>query len=292
VPRRAASRDNTPHRSKALAGGPPFLREVRRSDRPDDGAFPFSVPVIRALETLPLAGAVTFFVGENGSGKSTLLEAIAAAAGLPAVGSSDLDADVTLGAQRRLSSALRLVWSRRTPRGFFLRAEDFFGFAKRLSQMRSEFQRRMAELEVEYADRSAYAKGLAMGPMRRSLAEMEARYGVDLDANSHGESFLRLFQSRLVPGGLYLLDEPEAALSPQSQLGLLAMIADTVAQDAQFIIATHSPILMAYPGATIVSFDEVPASVVEYGSLESVRLVREFLVAPERYLSRITATPS
>ena len=275
-----------------LAGGPPFLREVRRSDRPDDGAFPFSVPVIRALETLPLAGAVTFFVGENGSGKSTLLEAIAAAAGLPAVGSSDLDTDVTLGAQRRLSSALRLVWSRRTPRGFFLRAEDFFGFAKRLSQMRSEFQRRMEELEVEYADRSAYAKGLAMGPMRRSLAEMEARYGVDLDANSHGESFLRLFQSRLVPGGLYLLDEPEAALSPQSQLGLLAMIADTVAQDAQFIIATHSPILMAYPGATIVSFDEVPASVVEYGSLESVRLVREFLVAPERYLSRITATPS
>ena len=275
-----------------MLAGRPFLREVRRSDRPDDGAFPFSVPVIRALETLPLAGAVTFFVGENGSGKSTLLEAIAAAAGLPAVGSSDLDADVTLGAQRRLSSALRLVWSRRTPRGFFLRAEDFFGFAKRLSQMRSEFQRRMEELEVEYADRSAYAKGLAMGPMRRSLAEMEARYGVDLDANSHGESFLRLFQSRLVPGGLYLLDEPEAALSPQSQLGLLAMIADTVAQDAQFIIATHSPILMAYPGATIVSFDEVPASVVEYGSLESVRLVREFLVAPERYLSRITATPS
>jgi len=275
-----------------LAGRPPFLREVRRSDRPDDGAFPFSVPVIRALETLPLAGAVTFFVGENGSGKSTLLEAIAAAAGLPAVGSSDLDADVTLGAQRRLSSALRLVWSRRTPRGFFLRAEDFFGFAKRLSQMRSEFLRRMEELEVEYADRSAYAKGLAMGPMRRSLAEMEARYGVDLDANSHGESFLRLFQSRLVPGGLYLLDEPEAALSPQSQLGLMAMIADTVAQDAQFIIATHSPLLMAYPGATIVSFDETPASVVEYGSLESVRLVREFLVAPERYLSRITATPS
>ena len=267
-----------------LAGGPPFLREVRRNDRKDDGAFPFSVPVIRSLDSLAFRGAVTFFVGENGSGKSTLLEAIAAAAGLPAVGSADLDADATLGAQRRLASALRLVWSRRTPRGFFLRAEDFFGFARRLSQMRSELLRRLEELEVEYADRSAYAKGLAMGPMRRSLGEMEQRYGVDLDANSHGESFLRLFQSRLVPGGLYLLDEPEAPLSPQSQLGLIAMISDMVAQDAQFIIATHSPMLMAYPGATIVSFDECPASVVDYSSLESVRLVREFLVSPGRYL--------
>jgi predicted ATPase len=270
-----------------LAGGPPFLREVHRRDGGDPATFPFTVPVIRSLEVLPLRGAVTFFVGENGSGKSTLLEAIAASARLPAVGSADLDADATLDAQRQLSDALRLVWSRRTKRGFFLRAEDFFGFAKRLSQLRSELQRRLEELEVEYEDRSPYAKGLAMGPMRRSLAEMEERYGVDLDANSHGQSFLRLFQSRFVPGGLYLLDEPEAPLSPQSQLGLMAMIADMVAQDAQFIIATHSPILMAYPGATIVSFDEEPVSVVEYESLESVRLVRDFLVAPERYLGRI-----
>ena len=270
-----------------LAGGPPFLREVRRREGGDDGVFPFTVPVIKALDALVLPGAVTFFVGENGSGKSTLLEAIAAAARLPAVGSADLDDDATLDAQRELSQALRLVWTRRTKRGFFLRAEDFFGFAKRLSQMRSEMLRRLEELEVEYADRSPYAKGLAAGPMYRSLAEMEDRYGVDLDANSHGQSFLRLFRSRFVPGGLYLLDEPEAPLSPQSQLGLMAMISDMVAQDAQFIIATHSPMLMAYPGATIVSFDEVPAEVVSYGSLESVRLVREFLVAPERYLGRI-----
>jgi len=203
------------------------------------------------------------------------------------VGSADLNADVTLGAQRSLGDALRLVWSRRTSRGFFLRAEDFFGFAKRVSQMRSELLQRLDELETEYADRSDWAKGLAMGPVRTSLAELERRYGVDLDANSHGQSFLRLFQSRLVPGGLYLLDEPEAPLSPQSQLGLMAMIADMVAQDAQFIIATHSPMLMAYPGATIVSFDAVPLGVVEYGSLESVRLVREFLAEPRRYLERV-----
>src|SRR5436190_11066156 len=287
VPRRAASRDNTPRPTKVLAGGPPFLREVRRRDGGDPTTFPFTVPVIRSLDVLPLRGAVTFFVGENGSGKSTLLEAIAASARLPAVGSADLDADATLGAQRVLSEALRLVWSRRTKRGFFLRAEDFFGFAKRLSQMRSEFLRRLEELEVEYEDRSPYAKGLAMGPMRRSLAEMEERYGVDLDANSHGQSFLRLFVSRFVPGGLYLLDEPEAPLSPQSQLALIAMIGDMIAQDAQFIIATHSPILIAFPNALIYSCDRVPIERVRFEELEHVVLTRDFLNAPEKFLRHL-----
>ncbi|MFL5620196.1 MAG: AAA family ATPase, partial [Gemmatimonadaceae bacterium] len=140
---------------------------------------------------------------------------------------------------------------------------------------------------VEYADRSTYAKGLAAGPARASLGALESKYGVDLDANSHGQSFLHLFQSRFVPGGLYLLDEPEAPLSPQSQLGLMAMIADMVAEDAQFVIATHSPLLLAYPGAGIVSFDEVPVRFVEYAELDSVRLVREFLADPERYLRGI-----
>jgi predicted ATPase len=257
---------------------------VERRGGGDESVFPFSVPAIRALDSMELCGPVTFFVGENGSGKSTLLEGIASAARLPAVGSADLDADATLGSQRALGDALRLVWGRRTKRGFFLRAEDFFGFAKRLSAMRSELLARLAEIEVEYADRSAYAKGLAAGPVWASLGEMESRYGVDLDANSHGQSFLRLFQSRFVPGGLYLLDEPEAPLSPQSQLGLMAMISDMIAEDAQFIIATHSPILLAFPGARIYSFDRSPVEAVGYDELEHVVLTREFLAAPERYL--------
>jgi predicted ATPase len=284
VPRRRASRDNTPTGVKSLGG--PFLRSVARRPGGDEARFPFSVPVIRTLDSLELTGAVTFFVGENGSGKSTLLEGIAAAARLPVVGSADLDMDATLDAQRVLGDALRLVWSRRTSRGFFLRAEDFFGFAKRLSAMRSEFQARLAEIDVEYADRP-WAKGLASGPVRGSLADMERRYGIDLDANSHGQSFLRLFQSRFVPGGLYLLDEPEAPLSPQSQLGLMAMMADMIAQDAQFIVATHSPILLAFPGATIYSFDRSPVEAVAYDQLEHVVLTREFLAGPERYLRHL-----
>jgi predicted ATPase len=290
VPKRGASTENTPSDAKPL-GGAPFLRSVGRRPGGDEGVFPFSVPAIRALESLELRGPVTFFVGENGSGKSTLLEGIAAAARLPAVGSADLTADVTLGAQRTLGDALQLVWSRRTSRGFFLRAEDFFGFAKRLSIMRSELQARLAEIDVEYADRSGYAKGLAAGPVKASLGEMERRYGIDLDANSHGQSFLRLFQSRFVPGGLYLLDEPEAPLSPQSQLGLMAMISDMIADDAQFIVATHSPILLAFPGATIYSFDRTPVSEVAYDELEHVILTRQFLLAPERYVRLLKDHP-
>jgi len=286
VPKRAATPENTRSEGGTLGKGP-FLRTVHRRADVDEERFPFTVPTIRSLEALDLNAPVTFFVGENGSGKSTLLEAIAAAAGLPTAGSEDIASDDTLAGQRLLGDALRLVWTRRTRRGFFLRAEDFFGYTKRLAVLRAELLARLDEIDVEYADRSGYAKGLAAGPVRASLEALESRYGVDLDANSHGQSFLRLFQSRFVPGGLYLLDEPEAPLSPQSQLGLLAMMADMVAQDAQFIVATHSPLLMAYPGASILSFDRERVERVRYDELESVRLVRDFLLEPERYLRRL-----
>lgn len=262
------------------------LRSVGIRKHPSQ-RFPFSVPAIATLRALTVDSAVTFFVGENGSGKSTLLEGIAAAAELPTVGSAAVSADVTLTAQRELARALKLVWTRRTRRGFFLRAEDFFGFTKQLAQMRAELQQRLDEIDEEYRDRSAYARGLAKGPVSGSLADMVHRYGVDLDANSHGQSFLTLFRSRFVPGGLYLLDEPEAPLSPQSQLGLLAMIGDMVAQEAQFIIATHSPMLLAFPGARIYSFDDPPVHEVAYESLDHVTLTREFLNAPERYLRQL-----
>jgi len=260
----------------------------------DDAAFPFTVPAIRMLDGLMLDRPVTFFVGENGSGKSTLLEGIAAAARLPAIGSVDVPRDETLAAQRRLGKALRLSWQKKATRGFFLRAEDFFGFTKRLARERAELLWEMREVSAEYRaqDRSKYAEGLAQGPLASSLAAMEHRYGVDLDANSHGQSFLKLFQSRFVPGGLYLLDEPEAPLSPQSQLALLAMIGDMVSQDAQFIIATHSPMLLAFPDAQIYSFDTTPVQVVAYEQLDHVRITRDFLNAPQRYLNQILGKDS
>jgi len=252
-----------------------------------DAGFPFTVAAIRSLTPLDLAAPVTLLVGENGSGKSTLLEGIAAAARLPSVGADDVAADATLAAQRRLGDVLRLTWSRRTHRGFFLRAEDFFGFQRRLAADRVSLEARLGELEHEYRDRSAYAKGLAAGPVRSSLADMERRYGRDPDARSHGQAFLNLFQGRFVPGGLYLLDEPEAPLSPQNQLGLLAVLLEMVAQEAQFVIATHSPILLAFPGATIYSFDQVPIAPVAYADLDHVALTRDFLNDPGAFLRRL-----
>lgn len=240
---------------------------------------------------LAFPGPVTFFAGENGSGKSTLLEALAIAAELPAVGRADTSADDSLVSQRRLAATLKGAWRRRTHRGFFLRAEDFFGFVQRLQKTRAEMEARIEEVERKYAGRSALAKQLAKGPAAASLGAMEATYGRDLDANSHGESFLRLFRARFVPDGLYLLDEPEAALSPQSQLGFVAMMGDMVRQGAQFIIATHSPVLMAVPGATIYSFDATPLHEVEFDALDGVTLLRSFLAAPERYMRRLWEEP-
>ena len=260
---------------------------LRRRSASDTGRFPFSVPAVASLTTLELPTPVTFLVGENGSGKSTLLEGLAAATGLPTVGAESASTDPTLAAQRELGKALKLVWKRRTHRGFFLRAEDFFGFAKQVSKMKADLHARVAELDVEYEGRSEFAKGLAQGPMRGSIAALDARYGGDLDARSHGQSFLTLFQSRFVPDGLYLLDEPEAPLSPQSQLALLTLIADGVAQSSQFIIATHSPIVLAFPGATIVSFDQAPPASVAFDELEHVNLTRTFLNDPGAYLRHL-----
>jgi predicted ATPase len=129
------------------------------------------------------------------------------------VGAAESAADQTLASQRQLAAALRLTWAKRVHRGFFLRAEDFFGFQKRLVQQQAEMRARIQEVDAAYADRSDWAKGLAKGPAAASLADLARRYGENPDARSHGEAFLDLFRGRFVPDGLYLLDEPEAALS-------------------------------------------------------------------------------
>ena len=250
-------------------------------------AFPFDVPVIRALDTLEFTQPVTILVGDNGSGKSTLLEGIAAAARLPAAGADRLEADPTLAAARQLGDALKLVWSKRNGRGFFLRAEDFFGFARRMARLRQDFEQDLADLDGEYAERSDYARGLASMPYNREIYDMQRAYGDSLDVYSHGESFLVFFQARFKPDSLILLDEPEAPLSPLRQLALLALLKDMVAQGAQFILATHSPILMAYPDAALLNFDDSAIRPAAYADLEHVRLMRDFLNDPDQYLRHL-----
>jgi predicted ATPase len=259
--------------------------ELRAADPGED--FPFSVPSIRSLNQLSLDAPVTLLVGENGSGKSTFLEGLAIATKLPTVGSVPAMRDNTLTAQRRLARGLRLSWRDRSHRGFFLRAEDFFGFSKTLAQMKVDFEREKDAMADKFKDHSPMAQTLAQGPALRSLGEMKERYGENPDARSHGEGFLHLFQSRLVPRGLYLLDEPEAALSPQSQLAFLSMLKASIDDGSQFVIATHSPILMAVPDAVILSFDSVPVRSVAFEELEHVSLLRDYLASPERFLRHL-----
>ena len=250
--------------------------------RTDD--YPFSIPLFRKFKTLEFRRPVTFFVGENGSGKSTLLEAIAAGVGSPAIGGEDVGRDRTLAHARRFSERLKFVWQKKTGRGFFLRAEDFFNFARRVNRMSEELEEMAAEYEQKLKGRAReLAQGVVLG-QRRALAE---RYGEDADARSHGESFLRLFRERFVPNGLYLLDEPEAPLSPQRQLALLSMLKEMVEEDAQFIIATHSPILMAFPQAAILSFDNSQIKEIAYAETEHVSLTKAFLNNPETFLRRL-----
>ncbi len=249
--------------------------------------FPYNVPVLASLERLDFTAPVTFLVGENGSGKSTLLEALACAAGSITAGSEETGRDETLDEVRKLSRDFKLTWSKRTRRGFFMRSEDFFGFARRMDRTRSEMQRNLEEVDREYKDRSILAQQMARSAYLGQMGAMEQRYGEGVDARSHGESYLRFFQARFTPGGLYLLDEPEAPLSPVRQLSFLVLLKSMIEQQSQFIIATHSPILMAFPGAEILSCDGGKITSIAYDEIEHVAITRTFLQNPQRYMRHL-----
>ena len=256
-------------------------------ERVNTGSYPWSVPFVRDRSTLTLTTPITFLVGENGSGKSTWMESVAYAAHMIVAGSDDVSTDATLAHVRSLGNELRLTWGKRNRKGFFLRAEDYFGFVRRLAQLRAALQKDLDETEAEFKNKGDYARALATGPQRGQLRATVERYGGDLDARSHGESFLTFFNARFIPGGLYLLDEPEAALSPIRQLSLLRLIREKVAQEAQFIIATHSPILLALPEATIYTFDASPPTPITWDETEHVRVTRDFLAKPQAFLRHL-----
>jgi len=221
--------------------------------------YPFSLPAVRSLEQVELHPKVTFFVGENGSGKSTLLEAIAVSLGFNAEGGSKNFRFGTRRSHSELHEYLRIAKGFKRPRdGFFLRAESFFNVAT----------------EIENLDAEPGA-----GP-----SVIDSYGGRSLHEQSHGESFLALMTERFGGQGLYILDEPEAALSPQRQLAVLSRIHDLVLDDSQFIIATHSPILMAYPEARIYQCDKEGISEVAYEDTEHFQVTRDFLANPERML--------
>ena len=242
--------------ARRVTSGSPFLTHVYlRMERTTPGLHPFDLPIVRDGFELSITTPVTILVGENGSGKSTLLEAIAWSAGFAAQGGDREQQFADDIESYSLGQALLLTWRQRVTEGFFLRAESFFNFASDVDAKADFFQ---------YGGKS-------------------------LHAQSHGEAFLSLFENRF-EDGLFILDEPEAALSPQRQLTLLAILHDlTKSLNAQFIIATHSPILMAFPGATVLSIDDGVLTPTDYRDTEHFQLTRDFLAAPERYFRTLFA---
>jgi predicted ATPase len=260
---------------------------VREFAAQDNGNYPFDLEIVKSLRGLQFTSTLTFLVGENGSGKSTLLEAIACAVESITVGTESVKTDKTLAPIRKLAQYFRLAWTKRTRKGFFLRAEDFFGYAKSMRQTREELEQEVSNVERDYVSRSKFAADLARSAYLGQLSAIKNRYGKDLDQYSHGESFLTLFQARFVPDGLYLLDEPEAALSPMRQLTFLSALKQMLGQNAQFIIATHSPILLAFPDAQILQFADGKIQDVKYDQLEHVQLTKDFLNNPESFLRHL-----
>lgn len=264
-----------------------MLRSIRAEIPADAAGFPLGLPFLGSLGELAMSPTVTLLAGPNGSGKSTLLEALALECGFPAIGHAAPSRDATLHGVAPLARSLRLSWSSRTRHGFFLRAEDVFGFILSIRRQREELDAELGAAKERLEGSSDYAKRLGLGPLRASVAALEARYGRNPDARSHGETFLHLFRERLTPGGLYLMDEPEAALAPESQLALVALMSDAVAAGSQFVIATHSPLLLAIPGATLYDFDDEGVRQARWDELASVQLWKGVMEAPARYLRHV-----
>lgn len=235
-----------------------FLKRITllHKNIPSYSQYPFSIPSIKTLEEIKLERNVTFFVGENGSGKSTLLEAIADRCDFNTAGGGRNNSYEVHASGSSLGDFIRLSWMPKVTNGFFLRAESFYHFASHLD-------------EVDNTGFRDYG-------------------GKSLHEQSHGESFFSLFLNRFKVRSIYLLDEPEAALSPQRQLSFLRVIHDlTKKGDAQFIIATHSPILLGYPDAEILSFDSGKIVEIDYESTQHYQITKYFLQNRERFLAEL-----
>ncbi|TQR19350.1 AAA family ATPase [Psychrobacillus vulpis] len=238
-----------------------FLKKITiLRDEPNlEEQYPFTIPTIKHLSELELTNNVTFLVGENGTGKSTLLEGIADNCEFNTAGGSKNNLYEVDASESALGKYIRLSWMPKITNGFFLRAESFYQFASHIDDLEREF-----------------------GGVIHNYG------GKSLHEQSHGESFLSLFLNRFNGRAIYLLDEPEAALSPQRQLAFLRIMHDLVtAEGCQFIIATHSPIILGYPNATIFSFDEGKIEEIEYEMTGHYQLTKYFLDHREKFLKEL-----
>lgn len=232
---------------------------------PDRTCYPFTIPAVASLDDLDLSAHITIFVGENGTGKSTLLEAIAVQLGCNPEGGSRNFKFENANTLSELHQYVRLVRGRSIKDAYFYRADTYYNLA-------TEMQRLDAEPSFDAQIRTYYG-------------------GEDLHQMSHGQSVIKLVKHRFKPGGVYVMDEPEAALSPMRQFELIAGILDLASRGAQFILATHSPILMAIPNARIFELDSTGIGIANYDTLQHVQIYRRFLGDPASMLRVLMEDP-
>jgi predicted ATPase len=262
---------------------PPIIQSVSLRNLPEDhSGYPFNLLLIHELSPVIFTKNITFLVGENGTGKSTFLEGLAAALNVPTAGSLSIDLDPMMEPARKLGQFFSLRMKTKTNQGFFSRAEDFIGFVKNIQHQIAGLSSEIEEIETTWQGGDIDRATKYIKAEKQALID---RYGEDLNAMSHGEGFLKFFLARITGRGIYLIDEPEAALSPARQLSLISLIRQKATEtDAQFIIATHSPIILAMPEAEILEFRNGKITSVSYRETEHYQITKQFLDNPEAFL--------
>jgi len=261
----------------------PFLRSFHINSGKTH-PFPFNIPAVKFAKEISIENEITIFVGDNGCGKSTVLESIALRCNLPLIGGF-ISNSPGFEAARLLQPFVELEWQRQTKKGFFFRAEDFSDFINGVEKDKMKIDLDLYDLKGQVDD--AIISRMTES-MNYSLYEMRKQYGDNMQAYSHGEAYLKILQMRIGDKGIYLLDEPEAALSPLKQLSLMSLILEVLkGKNAQFILATHSPILMGLPGAALYQVTEEGMEQVDFKDTDHYRITKTFLDDPGYYLRHL-----
>lgn len=256
-----------------------FLKEITFPAKAEE--YPFNLTVLDN-KRLRFSKPITIFVGSNGSGKSTILESIAASINSINISNQSIMDDDLFVEIRNYSRKLKLSFKTQTKRGFFFRASDFITYRHGIRLMKKQLKEEIERVNEEYKDKSIFSKNQALAPFIKSLHELENQ-SRELTKLSHGESFLEFFRSRFHVPGIYIIDEPETPLSFENQYALLVLIKEMVRKGAQFIIATHSPIIQAVDDCEIIDLDN-DLQTIDFTELDSVSFIKDFLENKDRYI--------